>query len=74
MERHHKSAAETAELQQTPSGNQPASEGHNAFLVRYVPRELKINIKHRYGTINITIINKICVTKYHYNTNIILTI
>jgi nucleolar protein 4 len=30
MERHRKSAAETAEVQQTPSGDQPASEGRNA--------------------------------------------
>jgi nucleolar protein 4 len=30
MERHRKSAAETAEVQQTPSGDQPASEDRNA--------------------------------------------
>ncbi|CAD6215021.1 unnamed protein product [Miscanthus lutarioriparius] len=30
MERHRKSAAETAEVQGTPSGDQPASEGRNA--------------------------------------------
>ena len=30
MERHRKSAAETAEVQETPSGDQPASEGRNA--------------------------------------------
>ncbi|XP_066365781.1 uncharacterized protein [Miscanthus floridulus] len=30
MEWHRKSAAETAEVQETPSGDQPASEGHNA--------------------------------------------
>lgn len=30
MERHRKSAAETAEVQQTASGDEPAREGHNA--------------------------------------------
>ncbi|EER93268.1 RNA-binding protein 28 [Sorghum bicolor] len=30
MERHRKSAAETTEVQETPSGDQPASEGHIA--------------------------------------------
>ena len=39
-----------------------------------LPRELKINIKHRYGTTNITIICKIGMSKYHRNFNIILTI
>jgi hypothetical protein len=31
-------------------------------------------MKHKYETTNITMIYKICVAKYHRNTNIVLTI
>jgi hypothetical protein len=35
-----------------------------------LPRKLKINIKHRYNTTNITIIYKIHEARYHRNTKL----
>jgi hypothetical protein len=43
-------------------------------ITRTLPRKLKVSIKYRYRTINITMIYRICVEKYHRNINIILMI